>query len=101
MKRRRGRLGTRALRFRPEVTSFLDAVVSGAHSDLALDEIPIAKASEFAGCTLRNADLRGRFGVLVVGIRDAHEAEFRYNPVPDDKLPGGGTVIALGSPAAI
>ena len=86
---------------RPEVTSFLDAVVSGAHSELSLDEIQVGESSEFAGNTLRDANLSGRFGALIVGMKDSPGAKFRYNPVPDDELPGGGTVIALGRPEAI
>jgi len=86
---------------RPQVTSFLDAVVSGAYRDLSIDEIRIGADSEFAGETLRDANLRGRFGALIVGMRDPPHGEFRYNPVPDDTLPGGGMVIALGHPDAI
>src|SRR5262249_32513203 len=54
---------------RPAVVDFMDLATSASNLELAIEEIPIATASSFVNQTLVDANLRQRYGVIVVGIQ--------------------------------
>ena len=60
-----------------------------------MEEILIATGSAIEGRTLLDANLRQRFGVIVVGIQHSdHRMEF--NPSPESAIHGGDKLVVHG-----
>src|SRR5258708_1691721 len=54
---------------RPAVVDFMELATSADNLDLAMEEIPIAALSALANRTVVEANLRQRYGVIVIGIQ--------------------------------
>ena len=81
----------------PHVTEFLDVVMHDRDIEFRLEEVTVAPSSPIVGETLREAQIRGRTGALVLALRDEN-GEFSTNPSPDARLGGGQVLIAIGTP---
>jgi len=84
---------------KPTVTDFIDESLLGSSVELDLAEIVIDPSSELAGKTLAGADVRKRFGIIVVALKRGDEAIF--NPDAHEKIEGGDVLVALGPLSAI
>jgi voltage-gated potassium channel len=85
-----------ALIARPYVVEFLDVVTHGARLDLVLEEVVVGPASALAGCSLRQAQLRDRYGATVLAIRGP-EAALNTRPTPNDVLHAGDVLVVIGA----
>lgn len=74
-------------------TNLLDYIPLGDSSSLQ----EIAPPDSFIGKTLVELKLRNRFGVQVLGIRDALTDEVRINPDPEFRIKDSDALIILGS----
>ena len=63
--------------------------------DLAMEEVEIAEGSPLADRTLVDANLRQRFGVIVVGIQRS-DRRMDFNPPPDSPMRSGDKLVVLG-----
>ncbi|NOZ79539.1 MAG: potassium channel protein [Acidobacteria bacterium] len=79
---------------KPAVIDFLDASLPGTNADLELAEIRIRPGSQLAGETLASANVRQRFGLIVVALRRGEKSLF--NPPPDTAVEAGDVLVALG-----
>ncbi len=79
---------------KPTVIDFLDASLPGTDSELELAEIRVGPHSELAGKTLAGANVRQRFGLIVVALRRQNTSLF--NPRPDIRIEPGDVLVALG-----
>ena len=84
---------------KPTVTDFIDESLLGSSVELDLAEIVIDPSSELAGKTLAGAEVRNRFGIIVVALKRGDEAIF--NPDAHEKIEGGDVLVALGPLSAI
>ena len=84
---------------KPTVTDFIDESLLGSSVELELAEIVVDPSSELAGKTLAGAEVRKRFGIIVVALKRGSEAIF--NPDADERIEGGDVLVALGPLAAI
>ena len=84
----------------PNVAEFVDVIMHERSMDFRMHEIPIHDNSPIAGVTLREADLRGRAGALVLALRDDN-GDFQTNPAPDTELHPGNIIIAVGTDEAL
>jgi len=82
------RLAITALK--PTVTDFLDASLI----ELELAEVVVHPSSDLAGKTLAGAEVRQRFGIIVVVLKRGEESIF--NPGPDERIEAGDVLVALG-----
>jgi voltage-gated potassium channel len=80
---------------RPAVVDFVDLATSSTSIDLAMEQIPIAAASPLANRTILDANLRQRFGVIVVGIQ-RQDLHMEFNPEPDMAIRPGDKLVVLG-----
>jgi voltage-gated potassium channel len=85
---------------RPAVVDFMALATSSENVELAMEEITIAPGSAFATQSILDANLRQRFGVIVVGIlrQDKH---MEFNPEPDTAIRGGDKLVVLGRPESL
>ena len=81
---------------RPAVVEFMRLATSSEHLDLSAEQIELADHGTLAGKTIREAELRQRFGVIVVAIR-RKEGHMEFNPSPEARLLGGDQLVLLGS----
>jgi len=82
---------------RPHVVEFMELVTHSKSISLSLEEIHVESGSYLVGQTLRTANLRGNFGIIVVGIKKP-SGEMIFNPDPDMKIEVDDLLIALGKP---
>jgi len=86
------RLALTALK--PTVTDFIDASLSGSSMELELAEVVVHPSSDLAGKTLAGAEVRQRFGIIVVALKRGEESTF--NPGPHERIEAGDVLVALG-----
>lgn len=81
---------------RPAVADFLDGISDGG-VDYTLEEIPVRPGSELLGMTLREAQLRDRYGCTVVAIRRGDDARLDTHPSAGAQLQEGDVLVVMGS----
>ena len=93
------RIGGRQLAqqmIRPEMVSFLDLMMQETDQVMRIARIDISAESVYSGRALRDTDLRSRWGLIVVGVRDESGERTEYAPGPDYVLRAGTGLIAFG-----
>jgi voltage-gated potassium channel len=80
---------------RPAVVDFMRLATSSEHLELSAEQIGLAEGSTLDGQSLRAAELRQRFGVIVVAIQ-RKDGKMEFNPSPDAVLRGGDQLVLLG-----
>jgi voltage-gated potassium channel len=85
---------------RPAVVDFVQLATSSDNMDLALEQVHIAQGSPLDGRSLIAAELRHRFGVVVVGIRRA-DGKMDFNPEPEATMHAGDDLVVLGRAASL
>jgi voltage-gated potassium channel len=85
---------------RPAVVDFVELATSSENLDLAMEEIMIAGSSALASRSILDANLRQRYGVIVVGIQ-RHDRSMEFNPEPDTAIRAGDKLVVLGRPESL
>ena len=85
---------------RPAVVDFVQLATSAESLELAMEQIRIDTGSSLAGQSLIEANLRQRFGVIVVSIQRGG-GKMEFNPSPDAAMLEGDQLIVLGRPESL
>ena len=85
---------------RPAVVDFVALATSSDNLELAMEEIPVATTSGLANQSILDANLRQRFGVIVVGIQ-RRNLRMDFNPEPDTTIRPGDKLVVLGRPDSL
>lgn len=85
---------------RPAVVDFVELATSSNNLELAMEEIAIAPRSALVDQTLVDANLRQRYGVIVVGIQ-RQDRRMEFNPEPDTAIRAGDKLVVLGRPDSL
>jgi voltage-gated potassium channel len=85
---------------RPAVVDFVELATSADNLELAMEEIPITQPSELGNKTIVEANLRQRYGVIVVGIQ-REDRRMEFNPEPDTRMHPGDKLVVLGRPDSL
>jgi voltage-gated potassium channel len=85
---------------RPAVVDFMELASNADNIELAMEEIPISAASQFANRSVVEANLRQRYGVIVVGIQRENR-RMEFNPEPDTRIHAGDKLVVLGRPDSL
>jgi voltage-gated potassium channel len=96
------RLGGMRLAFtalKPTVMDFIEASLPGISNDLELEEIVVRPSSDLAGKTLAGAEVRQRFGIIVVALK--RDGKSTFNPGPNEVMEAGDVLVALGPTGAL
>jgi voltage-gated potassium channel len=80
---------------RPAVVDFVQLATSSDNLDLNMEQVQIAEGAPLAGRTIIEANLRQRFGVVVVGIQRA-SGGMEFNPPPESVMKVGDYLVVLG-----
>jgi voltage-gated potassium channel len=82
---------------RPAVVDFMRLATSSSSIDLAAEQVAIGGESRLVGQSIKDADLRRSFGVVVVAIQRA-SGQMEFNPPPDCVMAAGDQLVVLGHP---
>jgi voltage-gated potassium channel len=83
---------------RPAVVEFVQLVTGSSNLDLAMEQVRIEPGSALTGRTLIDANIRQRFGVVVVGIQRV-DGSMEFNPPPEAQMRSGDHLVVLGRTA--
>ena len=82
---------------RPAVVDFVQIATSSENLELNMEQVQIHEGAALAGRSIVDANLRQRFGVVVVGIQRA-DGRMEFNPPPDAAMRAGDHLVVLGHP---
>jgi voltage-gated potassium channel len=85
---------------RPAVVDFVELATSADNLELAMEEITIAARSALADQSILAANLRQRYGVIVVGIQ-RQDRRIEFNPDPEALMHAGDKLVVLGRPESL
>jgi voltage-gated potassium channel len=85
---------------RPAVVDFVELATSSENLELTMEEIMIAPGSALADQSILNANLRQRFGIIVVAIQ-RQDRHMDFNPEPDTAIRAGDKLVVLGRPHSL
>jgi voltage-gated potassium channel len=85
---------------RPAVVDFMTLATSSDNLELAMEEIQVDPGSSLVDRSLLDANLRQRFGVIVVAIQRG-SGRMDFNPEPDTTIRSGDKLVVLGRPHSL
>lgn len=80
---------------RPTVVDFLDSMLRSSRGQLRINQITIPTNSKFIAKPIDETQLRDKFGLLLLGIREKH-GEIEFDPDPSKILKPESTLIIMG-----
>ena len=86
-----------ALMLKPTIISFLDMITHVCEVVLDLEDIVISEKSELIGTTLKDANIPGRTGLVVLAVQKKNSMRMLFNPGPDEEMELGDSMIVLGT----
>jgi voltage-gated potassium channel len=92
------RIGARELAqtaLRPAVVDFFELATRAGNLELAIEQVTIVDGSALAGSTIIQANVRQRFGAIVVGIQ-RRQGRMEFNPPGDAVMYAGDQLVVLG-----
>lgn len=81
---------------RPAVVEFMEVSTHREQLALGWEEIMVAQECLLAGKTIAEAEVRKRFGIIVVAIKRS-DGKMVYNPAASETIQGGDTLVAIGT----
>lgn len=80
---------------RPAVVDFVQIATSSENLELSMEQVKIDHGATLAGKSILDANLRQRFGVVVVGIQRT-SGRMEFNPPPETVMQPGDHLVVLG-----
>jgi voltage-gated potassium channel len=85
---------------KPQVAAFLDAASATGGPDLRFEEIVVDASSRQTGRSIKELDIRGRTGALIIALRK-RDGTFDTTPNPDVLIEDGDVMICVGTPSEL
>ena len=89
-----------ALLLEPELVNYVDVVVDSKQVEMAIEHILVKPTSSLVGLTMREARLRDKTGVLILGIQHPGVG-LRFNPTGSEVFAAGDVLLTMGSHEAL
>ncbi|MBN2467836.1 MAG: potassium channel protein [Deltaproteobacteria bacterium] len=80
---------------RPAVVDFMEIAIHGKSKELQLEELTVHHDSSLIGASLKEADVRKNWDVIIVAIKDA-SGRMVFKPSSETCITAGETLITLG-----
>jgi voltage-gated potassium channel len=81
---------------RPTVSDFLELALAREGLELSMEEVRIPEDSKLAGIELIDSGVRGNYDLIIVAIKRA-DGKMIFNPVPQQILNAGDTLVVIGA----
>jgi len=81
---------------KPQVTAFLDTVMTAEGDDFRLEEIEVTERCARSGQTLRDLRVREETGAMIVAVRKP-DGRFDTTPDPEELIEAGDVLIGVGT----
>lgn len=90
--------GTRVLEaaLRPTVVEFMEVSTHREQLALGWEEISVAEHCQLAGRSIAEAEIRKRYGIIVVAIKRT-DGNMVYNPAASETIQAGDILVAIGT----
>jgi voltage-gated potassium channel len=85
---------------RPAVVEFFELATSSENLELAMEEVTISPKSPLANQSILDANVRQRYGVIVVAIQ-RQDRRMDFNPEPDTAIFPGDKLVVIGRPHSL
>jgi voltage-gated potassium channel len=85
---------------RPAVADFVQLTTSAGSLELAMEQVEIGPGSALLERSILQANLRQRFGVIVVGVQRP-DGQMEFNPASDFVMHRGDKLVVLGPPVSL
>jgi voltage-gated potassium channel len=86
---------------RPAVMDFVQLATSAEQQmELGIEQVKLTSRSPLCGQTLASANVRQRFGVVVVGIQRTG-GRMEFNPPPEAVMEAGDFLVVMGRPDSL
>ena len=85
---------------RPAVVDFVELATNSENLELGMEQITVSERSDLVNRSILDANLRQRFGVIVVGVQRS-DMRMTFNPEPDTIIGGGDKLVVLGRPESL
>jgi voltage-gated potassium channel len=85
---------------RPAVVDFVELATSSENLELTMEEVTVSPSSPLGEQSILAANLRQRFGVIVVAIQ-REKGHMEFNPAPETVVHAGDKLVVLGGPEAL
>lgn len=85
---------------RPAVVDFVQLATGAGELELSIEQIRIGPSAALVGQSMIDANLRQRFGVVVVGIQRAN-GRMEFNPAPETCIEAGDHLVVMGKPESV
>ncbi len=80
---------------RPSVVRFLDEMLRDKTAAMRIEEVTIGAGSDLEGKSLRDADIRGRFGMNVLAVKIGDK--WTYNPGAEHVVRAATVLVVIGT----
>lgn len=85
-----------SLLLKPVVSDFMDTVVRGGELEFQLEEVDVSETSPLTGLTVKEANIRGECGALVLSIR-RKSGVFETEVGPGTRIQAGDKLVVIGT----
>jgi len=80
---------------RPAVVEFMEFATHRAHLELEMEERRVMEGSQLSGVTLKDSQIRTRFGLMIIAIK-RNDGSMLFNPPSDTVIDEGDVLITIG-----
>ena len=80
---------------RPTVVEFMELVTQREQLELCMEEITVCKPSTFDGLSIADAEIRQRFGLVIIAIKKAG-GDMIFNPEPNVIIAVDDILVVIG-----
>ena len=84
----------------PHLVDFNEGTTARQSAELQMEEVEVRPGSWLAGRTVREANLRGEFGLLIITVKRP-DGTMIINPPPEARLEEGDLLIVIGEREAL
>lgn len=85
---------------RPAVVDFVHLATSSDYLDLSMEQVGVRAGGALGGKTIVGANIRQRYGVIIVGIQRAN-GRMEFNPPAEAVMEVGDQLVVLGPPNSL
>lgn len=80
---------------RPTTADLIELFAEATHLAMELDELTVTSGSQLIGKSIRESQIKEKFGVLLVGVKDS-SGEFEFNPAADHVIKEDELLLVMG-----